>query len=76
MAQKSKVRRIGNSLGIILPKQAVAHLQVEEGQEIYVAQAADGSLRLSAGQEEFERQMEAVKDVVHRYRRTLQELAK
>ncbi len=76
MGQKTKVRRIGNSLGIILPKEMVAHLKVEEGQEIYLAEATDGSLRVTAGQEEFDRQMTAAKEVIRRYRNTLRELAK
>ncbi len=76
MAQKTKIRRIGNSLGIILPKEAVSHLKVEEGQAVYLAEASDGSLRVTASQEEFDRQMATVKDLVHRYRNTLRELAK
>lgn len=71
-----KLRKVGNSYGLVLPKEALAHLRVEEGDTICVTEAADGSLRLSAASVEFERQMEIAKDVTRRYRNTLRELAK
>ncbi|MCF3650213.1 AbrB/MazE/SpoVT family DNA-binding domain-containing protein [Synoicihabitans lomoniglobus] len=76
MAYTTKVRKIGNSLGVILPKEALADLQVEEGQALYLTKAADGSLRVTAGDDEFARQMAAGQDLMNRYRNTLKELAK
>ena len=71
-----KLRKIGNSVGVVLPKDVLAHLKVQEGDKVCVTDAADGSVRLAPATVEFTRQMEAAKDVIRRYRRTLRELAK
>ena len=71
-----KIRKVGNSLGVVLPKEALAHLQVEEGQSLYLTEAPDGSYRVNSGNPEFARQMAVAEDVVRRYRNTLRELAK
>ena len=54
----------------------LARLKVEEGDSLCLTDAADGSLRIAAANGEFARQIEAVQDVVSRYRNTLRELAK
>jgi putative addiction module antidote len=77
MVLEIKLRKIGNSVGVVLPKEALAHLNLREGDKVCVTEAADGSLRLAAANNaEFSRQMEIAKDVLQRYRNTLRELAK
>ena len=76
MSHRTKVRKTGNSLGVILPKETLNDLQVEEGQALYVSKAPDGSLRLAPHDEEFERQMAIGGDLMKRYRNALRELAK
>ncbi len=76
MVLELKIRKVGNSVGVILPREALAHLRVEEGDSLYVTEGPDDSLRLSASRAEVTRQMEAVQDVMKRYRHTLRELAK
>lgn len=76
MVLELKLRKVGNSVGVILPKEALAHLRVEEGDSVTVTEAPDGSLRLSPHKAEVSRQMEVAKDVMKRYRHTLRELAK
>jgi putative addiction module antidote len=71
-----KLRKVGNSVGVVLPKEALTHLRVEEGDTIHLTDAADGTLRVSAHDPEFARQMDAAKSVIRRYRNTLRELAK
>lgn len=71
-----KLRKVGNSVGLVLPKEVLAHLKVEEGDTVTVTDAAEGSLRLSPHKAEVVRQMEVVQDVMKRYRHTLRELAK
>ena len=71
-----KLRKIGNSVGIILPKEALAHLKATEGDSVSLTEGADGSLRLSPSTAEIARQLESVQDVMNRYRNTLRELAK
>jgi putative addiction module antidote len=75
MVLELKLRKIGNSVGIVLPKQALAHLKVGEGDTVCLTEATDGSVRMTANPA-VAKQMEVVKDVMHRYRNTLRELAK
>ncbi len=76
MVLELKLRKIGNSVGLILPKEALAHLKVGEGDTITLTEASEGSVRLSPHKEEVARQMGVVQDVMNRYRHTLRELAK
>lgn len=76
MVLKLKLRKIGNSVGVVLPKEALAHLKVEEGDTICVTESADGSLRMSPINPEVTQQLEVAQDLVRRYRNALRELAK
>ena len=76
MVVELKLRKIGNSLGVVLPKEVLAHLKVGEGDTICVTEAVDGGLRVGPSNDEFKKQMEAADSVINRYRRTLRELAK
>lgn len=76
MVLQVKLRKVGNSVGIILPKEALAHLKLDEGDCVSVTEGPDGSLRLSPSKAEVTRQMDVVQDVMKRYRHTLRELAK
>lgn len=76
MVFELKLRKIGNSVGVVLPKEALAYLKVEEGDSVCATEAADGSLRLSPSNPEVARQLEAAQDIVKRYRNALRELAK
>lgn len=76
MVLELKLRKVGNSVGVILPKEALTHLQLEEGDSVSVTDGPDGSLRLSPSKAEVTRQMEVVQAVMKRYRHTLRELAK
>ena len=76
MVLELKLRKVGNSVGVVLPKEALAHLNAEEGDTVSVTEAADGSLRLSPTKAEVTRQMEVAQSVMKRYRHTLRELAK
>jgi putative addiction module antidote len=76
MVLQLKLRKVGNSVGVILPKEALAHLKLEEGDSVSVTEGPDGSLRLSPSKAEVTRQLDAVRDVMKRYRHTLRELAK
>ena len=71
-----KVRKIGNSLGVVLPKDLLARLKVDDGDSLFVTEAPDGSLRITPYEPDFGEQMDAAKDIMARYRNTLRELAK
>ncbi len=70
-----KVRKIGNSLGIVLPKEALTHLKVEEGDTLTLSESQDG-VRLTTANPEFARTMAVFESLSRRYRNTLRELAK
>lgn len=70
-----KLRKIGNSVGIVLPKEALAHLGAEEGQNLVFTETPDG-YRVSPAQSDFAKTMEVMKSLSERYRNTLRELAK
>jgi putative addiction module antidote len=76
MIHELKLRKIGNSVGMVLPKEALSYLRVGEGDTLSVTEAADGSLRLSPTTAEVSRQMSVAQDLMKRYRHTLRELAK
>jgi putative addiction module antidote len=76
MVLELKLRKVGNSVGLVLPKEALAHLNVGEGDVVCVTDTTDGSLRVSPTTPEVVEQLEVAKDVIRRYRHTLRELAK
>ena len=76
MPIKTKVRRIGNSLGIVLPKEALARLRVEEGTTLYLTEAPNSSLAITVDRPGFEEIMHLAEEGMNRYRNALRELAK
>ena len=70
-----KVTTVGNSVGVVLPKEALAKLRVKKGDTIYLTEAPEGLL-LTPYDPEFEKQMKIARDVMNEYRDTLRELAK
>lgn len=71
-----KVRKVGNSLGVVLPREAVSRLDVKENSRLYLSEAAAGGYRLTPHDPEFEKQMEIAEEGMRRYRNTLRALAK
>lgn len=71
-----KVTQVGNSAGVILPKEALAELGVEKGDTLYLTRAPDGSMRVSPYNEKVARQVEAFDEVRRQYRDTLRVLAR
>jgi putative addiction module antidote len=76
MVLELKLRKVGNSVGIVLPKEALAKLNAAEGDVLTLTDNADGSLRIKASDPEFARQMSVAEDIIKRYRNALRELAK
>jgi putative addiction module antidote len=70
-----KLRAIGNSVGVVLPKELLTRLNIGEGDTLHVIEAPDG-LRLKRSDPAFERQMEEARRVMRRRRAVLRELAK
>lgn len=76
MVLELKLRKVGNSVGIVLPKEALAYLNVNAGDTLCVTESADGSLRMSPTKADVAQQLEVAQDIIRRYRNTLRELAK
>src|SRR5260221_2325901 len=70
-----KITQIGNSLGVILPKEALAALKVEKGDTLLLT-PAPGGFRVRAGDPAFEERMEIARKIMKRRRSALRELAK
>jgi putative addiction module antidote len=70
-----KLTQIGNSVGVILPKEVLAQLKLEKGDVIYLTQSADG-MRLTPHDPQFGAQMAQARDIMNKRRQVLHELAK
>jgi len=70
-----KITRIGNSAGVILPKELLAHLNAAVGETLSVVVTPRG-IELSATDPDFEAQMAAAREVMARRKRALRELAR
>ncbi len=75
MSIQLKVTQIGNSLGVILPKEALATLKVEKGDTLILTDAPDG-FRITANDPAFEERMEIARKIMKKRRNALRELAK
>jgi putative addiction module antidote len=73
--QALKITQIGNSLGVILPKEILARLKVEKGDQLFLTEAPDG-FRVSNADPEFAVQMKAAEEIMRKRRNVLRELAK
>jgi putative addiction module antidote len=72
---KVKVTPIGNSLGILIPKEALSKLKAGRGDTLYLVESPDG-YTLTPYQQDFEEQVDAASKLMKRYKNTLRELAK
>ena len=75
MLGKTKIIQIGNSVGIVLPKEALAALHADKGDTLTLSQTPDG-LRLTAYDDETSRQLELARKIMRHRRHALRELAK
>jgi putative addiction module antidote len=70
-----KITQIGNSLGVILPKEIVDRLNLAKGEDVSVVATANG-IEITPFDPEFDRKLEAARKVSRRYLNALRELAK
>ena len=71
-----KVRKFGNSLGVVLPKDVINRLQTGDGEKLFLIEAAEGDYRLTPYDPAFEKAMAKAEEVMSRYRNALRALAK
>jgi putative addiction module antidote len=70
-----KITKVGNSAGLLLPREALAKLRVEQGDTVYLTETPDG-FRITPYDPEFERQMALARKLMRKHRRALRELAR
>jgi putative addiction module antidote len=71
-----KVRKIGNSLGVVLPKEVINRLNTGDGEPLFLVEGPQGTYQITPYDPEFEKKMASADDILHRYRNTLRTLAK
>ncbi|MBS0216870.1 MAG: AbrB/MazE/SpoVT family DNA-binding domain-containing protein [Proteobacteria bacterium] len=71
---KLKISAIGNSAGVILPKELLARLRLDKGDELYAIETPDG-IRLTTYDPELAAQMEVAEEVMRKRRTLLHKLA-
>lgn len=71
-----KLTQIGNSVGLILPKEMLARLKLEKGDTVFVTEAANGAVMLTPYDGDFEVQMGMARKIMKERRQVLRELAK
>ena len=70
-----KLTSIGNSVGVVLPKELLVKLGLQKGDTLHVVETPEG-LRLTTADPEFEAQMEVARGLMKKWRNVLRELAK
>jgi putative addiction module antidote len=76
MVHELKLRKIGNSVGVVLPKEMLARLDVSVGDTITATEALEDGFLVRPSRADFAKKMAVVDDLAKRYRNTLRELAK
>lgn len=70
-----KLTQIGNSVGVILPKEALARMKLEKGDTVFLTESPEG-YRITEFDPAFEQQMSLAEEIMKRRRNVLRELAK
>lgn len=70
-----KLVKVGNSAGVILPKELLAEMGIDIGDNLSV-QPSEGGIKLEPDNSDFEKQMAVAREVMAKRKRTLHELAK
>ncbi len=70
-----KLRAIGNSVGVVFPKELLAELDATEGDTLFAVRTPDG-VRLTKSDPDFEEDMEVARRLMKRWHNVLRELAK
>ncbi len=74
-AQGIKLTQIGNSVGLILPKEVLARLKLKKGDTVYLTDAPSG-ITMSPHDPTFQEQLEIGREFMREYRDTFNALAK
>lgn len=70
-----KIVKVGNSLGMRLPREVLSRLHLEDGDKLILTESPEGGYRLTPYDPTFEQQMKVAEEGMRRYRNTLKALA-
>jgi len=73
---KIQIKKIGNSDGLILPKELMQRLDLRRGQQLHIVELASGGFQALPYDPDFEKTMDVADEVIDEYRDTLAALAK
>jgi putative addiction module antidote len=73
---KIEIKKIGNSDGLILPREMMQRLELKRGQSLHITELAGGGFQALPYDPDFERTMEIADEIMEEYRDTLATLAK
>jgi len=76
MTMKIEIKKIGNSDGVILPRELMQRLDLKRGQQLHITELAGGGFQALPFDPDFERTMEIADEIMDEYRDTLAALAK
>jgi len=71
-----KIRKVGNSLGLVLPKDVVGRLGTSEGEEVFLVEGPNNTYRLTPFDPAFAKKLGKAEEIMARYRNALHVLAK
>jgi putative addiction module antidote len=71
-----KVTQVGNSVGVVLPKEALHDLGVSKGDTLYLTRSPDGSMRVSAYDDKVQQQIALGERLMDEHRDVFRALAK
>jgi putative addiction module antidote len=71
-----KIRKVGNSLGLVLPKEVISRLRTGEGEDVFLIEGPNNTYRITPFDPAFEKKMDKAEEIMARYRNTLHVLAR
>ena len=75
MTEKTKIRKLGGSLALIVPKSVADSMAIKEGDEVFISRSGDG-MNVSPYDPEFAVAMEDAREFMRSHRNAFRELAK
>lgn len=76
LAMKIEIKKIGNSDGLLLPRELMQRLDLKRGQQLHITELPGGGFQALPYDPDFERTMEIADELMDKYRDTLAALAK
>lgn len=73
---KLEIKKIGNSTGLILPRELLARLGLEQGDEVFISEGPDRTLTVTPYSSDDDETMRIAREIMSEYKNTLKALAK